>query len=142
MDPKQKHIGWCGRAKPSSCRASKACQFAALIFLLLLGPLNVWAADNVLKNVTFNAMPGNRVQVIMEMANPVVEPRHFATDNPARIALDFFNTSNNFGQKNQTVNVGKVRSVTAIEASGRTRVVSILSVRLSTKFTLKEIRLF
>lgn len=94
-----------------------------LMALLVLALSSAEAAQNSLKNVTFNALPGNDVQVILEMENPVTEPNTFSTDNPARIALDFPDTVNMFGQKNQPVGVGSVKSITAIEASGRTRVV-------------------
>ena len=94
-----------------------------LSLLLLLLCVNAGAAQNALKNVTYNALPGNNVQVVLEMEGVVAAPSSFSTDNPARIALDFSDTANLFGQKNQPVGIGQVRSITAIEASGRTRVV-------------------
>ena len=47
----------------------------------------------------------------------------FAIDNPARIALDFPHVSLNLDSKHEDINVGMARSVSAVEAAGRTRVV-------------------
>ncbi len=115
-----------GRQDNGSCpsnRITTPVLRLALALMLLLVPFSGFSAENALKDITFNALPGNNVQIIMQMEGPVTSPRSFSTDNPARIALDFTDTANRFGQKNQPVGVGQVRSVTAIEASGRTRVV-------------------
>jgi len=47
----------------------------------------------------------------------------FTIDNPARIALDFPNTTLGAVTKNQSIDVGVAHSVSAVEAAGRTRVV-------------------
>ncbi|MEK7322785.1 MAG: hypothetical protein AABZ84_06875, partial [Pseudomonadota bacterium] len=50
----------------------------------------VKAADGTmpqLEDVTFLALPGNRVQVDLTLSGPVPEPSNFTTDTPARIAL-------------------------------------------------------
>jgi type IV pilus assembly protein PilQ len=57
------------------------------------------------------------------MSSPPSQPREFTTENPARIALDFPETSVKLPNKTTPVSVGATRSVTAIEAQGRTRVV-------------------
>ena len=81
------------------------------------------AAGNVLKDVSYSALPGNSVQITLTAENPVDQPNTFSTDNPARIALDFFGMTSGLAQKTLPIGVGMARSVTAIEAGERTRVV-------------------
>ena len=78
--------------------------------------------------VKFNALPGNKVQVKLELSGPLSrEPLSFTIDDPARIALDLPDTRLNLPSKNQPIGVGTVRSLNAVEAGGRTRVVLNLS---------------
>jgi len=91
-----------------------------LTLLLLSTATTAWA--NTLKDVSFSALPGNRVEVVLTLAEPIEEPNSFSTNNPARIAIDLPGTSSE-AAKVTPVAVGAARSVTAIEASDRTRVV-------------------
>jgi type IV pilus assembly protein PilQ len=50
-------------------------------------------------------------------------PPGFSVAKPARIALDFANTSNNLGKNSQTYNEGELKSVNIVQAEGRTRLV-------------------
>ncbi len=71
----------------------------------------------------FSALPGNRVQIRLRFSGePPQPPLSFTIDNPARIALDFPNTHSQV-PKRFSVGVGVARSIHAIEARGRTRVV-------------------
>ncbi len=81
----------------------------------------LWA--NELRDISFVTLPGNRVQVIMTLAEPVTAPPSFTTDNPARIAIDLPNTKSLLKRKVTPIGVGVARSVAAIEAADRTRVV-------------------
>lgn len=92
-----------------------------LLFFVSLAP--VFAADNVLKELTFSALPGDDVVITLRAEGPIEKPQMFTTDNPARIALDFFGMSNGLESKTQAIGIGMARSVTAIEAGDRTRVV-------------------
>lgn len=93
----------------------------AWITLLLLGLSSpLWA--NSLQDVSFSSLPGNRVEVVLTLAEPIDNPASFSTDNPARIAIDLPNTTSQT-RKVTAVAVGAARSVTAIEAADRTRVV-------------------
>ncbi|MDX1432566.1 MAG: type IV pilus secretin PilQ [Gammaproteobacteria bacterium] len=82
-----------------------------------------------LDDMTYSTLPGDRVQVVLDMSAPVDEPLSFAIDEPARVALDFPGVSLNLARKSQEIGVGMARNVTAVEAGGRTRVVLSL-VRL------------
>ncbi len=77
-----------------------------------------------LDNISYSVLPGERVQLQIELSEPVQdEPLSFTIDNPARIALDFPNTTLGAVTKNQSIDVGVAHSVSAVEAAGRTRVV-------------------
>ena len=89
--------------------------------LMHLQPVN--AAENQLKDITYATLPGNAVQITLTAESSVAQPQVFTTDNPARIAFDFHGMSNAVAKKTQPIGIGMVRSVTAIEAGGRTRVV-------------------
>lgn len=94
------------------------------VFLLFAASLSpVLAAENVLKELTFSALPGDDVVITLRADGPIESPQTFTTDNPARIALDFYGMSNGLETKTQSIGIGMARSVTAIEAGDRTRVV-------------------
>jgi type IV pilus assembly protein PilQ len=96
----------------------------SLVLFFITGLSNLQAAEsNVLKEISHAALPGNAVQITLVTEGPIAEPRVFTTDNPSRIAIDFQGMSSALAKKTQAIGVGLVRSVTAIEAGGRTRVV-------------------
>ena len=92
------------------------------ILVLCLLPITA-AFSNALQDVSFATLPGDRVQIKLRMQEPASEPASFTIDNPARIALDFPATTVNLPRKSQEIGIGVARSVNAVEAGGRTRVV-------------------
>ncbi|MFA7386885.1 MAG: type IV pilus secretin PilQ, partial [Thiohalobacteraceae bacterium] len=80
-------------------------------------------AANRLESIDVGSLPGNKVQVILKMSEPAEHPLSFTIDNPARIALDLPDTENGLGKASQPIGVGLAKSLTAVEAQGRTRVV-------------------
>ena len=80
-------------------------------------------ASNSLEDVSFAELPGDRVRVTLTMSGPVPTPSTFNTNNPARVVLDFGATRSNVQNRTTNVGIGPVRSITAVEAKGRTRVV-------------------
>lgn len=97
----------------------KSLVLALVLTLLSSGTL----LANTLRDISFNALAGNRVQVVLTLDEPVERPASFSTDNPARIAIDLENTTSALAKKSQTIGVGMARSVTAVEANNKTRVV-------------------
>lgn len=95
---------------------------AAVLFIVMAFTPAV-AADNVLNALNFSALPGDDVMITLRAETGFTEPKVFTTDNPARIALDFYGLSNGLASKTQSIGIGMARSVTAIEAGDRTRVV-------------------
>ena len=93
----------------------------AFVCMALFWPAGVFATT--LDEVSFAKLPGDRVQIKLSLSDPVDEPLSFAIDNPARVALDFPGVKLNLDIKRQDINVGMARSVAAVEAAGRTRVV-------------------
>ena len=81
-------------------------------------------ADVSLNDISYSALPGDKVQLNLQFSEPLdAEPVNFTIDNPARIAIDLPNVNLNLEEKSQSIGVGAAHSVTAVEAAGRTRVV-------------------
>ena len=97
-------------------------EMLAGIFVLCLLPVTA-ALSNTLEDVNFATLPGDQVQIKLRMQEPASEPTSFTIDNPARIALDFPATKVNLPRKSQDIGIGVARSINAVEAGGRTRVV-------------------
>ncbi|MFT5171865.1 MAG: type IV pilus assembly protein PilQ [Gammaproteobacteria bacterium] len=93
------------------------------VVALLLPWHAVAQSGTTLDAISFSQLPGNRVQVRLTLSDAVSDPLNFAIDNPARIALDFPNVKLNLARRSENIGVGMARSVNAVEASGRTRVV-------------------
>jgi type IV pilus assembly protein PilQ len=95
----------------------------SLVTLLLCMGSTVASAQNMIENIQYNTMPGNRLQVILSMSEQAVKPLSFTIDNPARIAFDFAGTGSTLPKKQQPIGIGIAQSVTAISAKDRTRVI-------------------
>lgn len=97
--------------------------------LLLAGSV-VAASDepgNRIRSIDHSVLPGNRIEIRLEMERPTDVPRSFTIRDPARIALDFPDTVNATGQRSIPIDVAMARSVDIAEADDRTRVVVNLS---------------
>ncbi len=86
---------------------------------------------NTLREISYSALPGNVVQIVLTAEEPLDKPSSFATDNPSRIAIDFQNMKSGKVKKSQAVGIGMVRSIATIEAGERTRVVVNLADSVS-----------
>jgi len=91
------------------------------ICLLLLSAYT--HAENQLNNVKVAALPDDQVEITLEFSDTPNEPLAFTTDNPARIALDFANTSLAVKNRFQDINIGQAKTINTVQSSGRTRVV-------------------
>jgi len=94
------------------------------ILAALLSP-SVLAAN--LNALDVAALPGDRVELKLTFDEPVLAPRGYTIEQPARIALDLPGVSSKLGVKNKELGVGNARSVTVVEAKDRTRLVINLS---------------
>ncbi len=108
---------------------SRTNRFAAQwTYKLLLGAIfavsaSAANAEDALKDVSFQALPGGETQIALELENGSAEGAVFTTSDPPRIAIDLPNTKNRFEQRLLNVSSGSTKSVTSVEAAGRTRVV-------------------
>lgn len=94
---------------------------AATILALLLAPAAY--AANILESVDYVVAGGGRVDIRMSLAEASVDARDFATDSPARIAVDLIDTRNAWAERRLPVGSGAVSAVSAVESGGRTRLV-------------------
>ena len=70
------------------------------------------------------AVQGGSEVVRIQTSEPLAQaPTGFATQAPARIALDFAGAKNALGRSTLDLNQGNLRSATVVEAGDRTRVV-------------------
>lgn len=93
-----------------------------LIGLLAVSPL-AFAQSNSIESITTNQQGVNLI-VKVTLKNPIVKsPLGFSISNPARIALDFADTSNGTGKSSIDIGMGDLRSVNLVEATGRSRLV-------------------
>ncbi|MEM9532028.1 MAG: type IV pilus secretin PilQ [Pseudomonadota bacterium] len=90
--------------------------------VLAFSSAGAWA-QSVLEEISFSTGSGGAVDIILSMDGEVPDPQIFTTDNPARIAIDLMDTTNALRQRSIEVGSGATRSVSAVEAGGRTRVV-------------------
>ncbi len=100
------------------------------ILVLCLLPATA-VLSNSLQDVSFSTLPGDRVQIKISLQEPASEPTSFTIDSPARIAFDFADTTINLPRKSQDIGIGVARSINAVEAGGRTRVVINLAKLVS-----------
>ncbi len=81
------------------------------------------ASANSLEAITYSTLPGNRLQIALQLSEPAEKPRSFTIENPARISLDLANTTNNLPNRVVPLGVGIARTINTAEAADRTRVV-------------------
>ena len=100
--------------------------FAGLLTtaLLVLSASTGTAQDTIqLTDIVYSKLAGGDVQINLVTDGYVGDPGSFSTDNPARIALDFFGMKNQLPSGLIEVDAGQVDSVVVVETSDRTRVV-------------------
>lgn len=91
------------------------------VFALLILGIGVQAAE--LKSLDYSALPGDKAKIKLIFSEPVAKPNSFATADPARIVIDFAGVKNQLAERTKQVNVGVTRSISAVEAGDRTRMV-------------------
>ncbi|WP_439641385.1 type IV pilus secretin PilQ [Nevskia sp.] len=97
-----------------------------LVALLLLAVAALPArAEPVraLQTMDFVALDGDRVLLTLTLSAPSPEPVVFSIDKPARLSIDLPDTALSLAERYRKVNIGQVRSISAAEARGRSRVV-------------------
>lgn len=95
-------------------------QFGCALSMLFISP--VLLAAN-LQHLDVASLPGDRVELKLRFDEPVVAPRGYTIEQPARIALDLPGVVNQLGSKSRELGMGNARSVTVVEAKDRTRLI-------------------
>jgi type IV pilus assembly protein PilQ len=85
------------------------------------------AASRTLDALDVSSTEGGAVRITLTLSSPAPEPVVFSVDKPARVSLDLADTKLAVPERYKRVGAGRVRSVAAAEASGRTRIVVELS---------------
>jgi len=106
-------------SRTNALRAASLLLMAGLAF----ATQQLEAATNALVDISHATLPGNKQQLALTLSGPAEKPRAFTIDNPARIALDLPDTSNELAERNMRISSGLLQNVTTVEAGGRTRVV-------------------
>jgi len=100
---------------------------SACLLVLTTIPTLATAAENAITEISYSSLPGDQVQIKISLENSAAEPGSFTIDSPARIAFDFPNTKIKLSERSQNIGIGVARSISTVEAGGRTRVVLNLS---------------
>ncbi|MFO1423083.1 MAG: AMIN domain-containing protein [Candidatus Competibacteraceae bacterium] len=80
------------------------------------------AGPVVLQGVDISPLAGNRLQLRFRLsAPPKGPPSSFTINEPARIVLDFLDTTNGLSARQQSINVGVVDKISVLEGADRTR---------------------
>jgi type IV pilus assembly protein PilQ len=85
------------------------------------------AASRTLDALDVSSTEGGAVRITLTLSGPAPEPVVFSVDKPARVSLDLAETRLAVPERYKRVAAGRVRSVAAAEAAGRTRIVVELS---------------
>jgi len=104
-------------------RQARRCLLTGLLMAAAAWAGDALAATNTLKGISYDTLPGGKVELHMNFAGgPPPEPRIFTTGNPPRIAVDFADTTN-AAPRHLDIGKGSTSGVSAVSAGGRTRVV-------------------
>lgn len=106
----------------------------ATIFAILVLSASAFAqnaATNTIEAINV-ARQGNEVAVKIDLKEPLITPpAGFIVANPAKVALDFPQTTNGLGKTSQAVNEGDLNSMNIVQVGGRTRLVLNLAKSLN-----------
>lgn len=111
----------------TSLRAMISPVIGAVALVVGLTVSGVASAGVTLQNIDFAALPGDRVEMRLDFDGTPPAPRSYTIDEPARITLDLFEVSSGLDEKYHSLGNGNARSVTVLEAGGRTRLVVSLT---------------
>ena len=99
--------------------------FRLLGLLMIFGMMPVQAeTQNKITALSVSEPAADTTVIKVDMETPLATmPAGFAINTPARIALDFPNTSNGLGKSTQEFAIGDLRSANIVQAGARTRLV-------------------
>jgi type IV pilus assembly protein PilQ len=102
-----------------------------LLGMLFLSQFASAQSENTIESITANQQGANII-VKINLKNPLTKPpASFSIMSPARISLDFANTTNGTGKPTVDIGLGEVRNANLIEVPERTRLVFNLNRSLN-----------
>ena len=110
------------------------CILACLLCMISMQGFAATAAESgmaYLEKISYLPMAGSGIQVELTFSQPVKAPKAFSTKQPPRVVLDFFNVGDKLAQKKDDVDQGVLRSIEAMHAGNRTRLVFDLTEHVS-----------
>ncbi len=112
---------WVAAAAAGVCAAALIASVPATAFAQAAAPAEV--AANSIERIEAAQTGTNTVLTIQLKGAAGAVPPSFSVANPARIAIDLPQTSNNLGRNLVEINQGDLRSVNVVQAQGRSRLV-------------------
>ncbi len=94
----------------------------AISLVLGLAAQMAHAAPTV-TDIQFSSRPGSMFEVRLDFDQPPPETQAYTIEKPARIAIDFPDTSSALDRKRYSLNYGNATGVVVLESGGRTRMV-------------------
>lgn len=91
---------------------------------------NVYAKENALTSLKIQPLPNNRLRMDFQFADVLKqEPASFITEKPARLVLDFINSTNQLDaeSRHRTLKLGSVKNYQVVSVGTRVRVMFNLS---------------
>jgi len=107
-------------------KISRMGRWLVLAVAASLAPL-ASAADSVLKQTSFAALPGQKTEIRFSFDVPPPAPKIYMIESPPRLVMDFFGVTNEQAQRMLSVESGVVSTLNFAEAQGRLRVVANLT---------------
>ena len=106
-----------------SSRTSRAAVAVTFVLASLVTAVDALAQTRRLEAIEVQPLPGQRLELHLQLSEAAPEPMSFTIDDPARIAIDLPDTVIALPTRRQDVNIGPVTTILAAEANGRTRIV-------------------
>jgi type IV pilus assembly protein PilQ len=76
-----------------------------------------------LTDIEYSSLSGDRTEIRLVFDGQPPEPKGYAIEDPARIALDLNGVKSGLKEKYHKISAGNTRSVTVLEAGGKTRII-------------------
>lgn len=109
--------------------------FKRFLFLIAMGQASLAWSAVALTDLDFAALSGDQVEISLSFDGQPPVPEGYVIEKPARISLTFNEVVSKLSTKQQSLGTGNARSVTVMQAQGRSRLIIALDrlVPYSTK---------
>jgi len=111
-----------------------ATQTLVVILCLYLSSL-AFAETASLNSISLRSLENRQTEITLQLTQPAAKVQTYQLDNPTRLVMDLFNTSNHLPQRSFRYNQAQVKTITTVQAGNRTRLV--VSLDSPTSFQTK-----